>query len=84
MTQKKYVRLGESTHFRVRLLAAALNRSAPELCELLIDNYLDWLGVSDDTDLSVSALKQAAERLESRPRSSMPQAFAERLKSVRA
>ena len=38
MSQRKYVRLSEKSHMQLRLLAATIDRSVPDVCEMLVDN----------------------------------------------
>lgn len=74
MNQKKYVRLDESVHFRLRLLAASLNKSVPEVCDELIDDYLQWLGLGAHEDFSVSDVRRAEHRFLYRLDPDTPQA----------
>lgn len=64
MSQRKYVRMTESQHFQVRMLAASLDRSVPEVSSLLIEYALSNLELEDLGTLSLRDLRTAADRFE--------------------
>ena len=37
MSQRKYVRMSEQSHMQLRLLAVTIDRSLPDVCEMLVD-----------------------------------------------
>ena len=47
MSQRKYVRMSEQSHMQLRLLAATIDRSVPEVCEMLVDYALETLDIGD-------------------------------------
>ena len=43
MSQRNYVRMSEQSHMQLRLLAATIDRSVPDVCEMLVDYALETL-----------------------------------------
>ena len=43
MSQRKYVRLSEKSHMQLRLLAATIDRTVPDVCEMLASRPLSRL-----------------------------------------
>ena len=64
MSQRKYVRMSEQSHMQLRLLAAAIDRSVPDVCEMLVDYALETLDIGDVENLSMRELREAANRFE--------------------
>ena len=51
MSQRKYVRMSEQSHMQLRLLAATIDRSVPDVCEMLADYALETLEIGDVENL---------------------------------
>ena len=64
MSQRKYVRMSEQSHMQLRLLAATIDRSVPDVCEMLVDYALETLDIGDVENLSMRELREAANRFE--------------------